>query len=154
MGEMAKLLTQDWIEEDDWREWDADTSDALTNEPTIWLDHTGRAWRLSEMESAHLVNILRLVVNRWAESLGVRPVPIKNPQAILDPEHPEAWLAVTSQRMAEELLRRLDKGEQLPSGYAVVWERVVNKIQECLRRSEQPLNQKLLAAPQKLLCAR
>ncbi len=151
MGDIADWLTEDWDAEDDWREWDAD-DDALIDEPIMWVDHTGKKWRLSQMESSHLVNILRLVVNRWATSLGVRPVPIKNPQAIINPNFPDSTLAIVSQRMAEELLRRLDKGEQLSSGYAVVWQRVVNKIQECLRRSQQPLNQKLLAAPQKLLC--
>lgn len=153
MGEMADWLTSQDEYRDD-RYWDDDREDdALTGEPVIWHDHTGQAWRLSQMESTHLVNILRLVVNRWAESLGVRPVPIKNPQAILDPNHPNAWLAATAQRMAEELLRRLQEGERLPVGYAVVWDKVVNKIQECLRADKQPLNQKLLTGASRMLAA-
>lgn len=43
-------------------------------------------------------------------------------------------------------LRRLDEDEQLDGGVRVVWERVVNKIQECLRKSGQPLDKKLLTA--------
>lgn len=152
MGEMADWVTSGDEDYDNWDDWDDDDDD-LTDEPHIWRDHTGKAWRLSQMESTHLVNILRLVVNRWAETLGVRPVPVKNPQAYLDPNHPPEWLAAVSGRMAEELLRRLQAGEVLPGGYAVVWERVVNKIQECLRASGQPLNQKLLVGAAKALAA-
>lgn len=126
------------------------------DEPEIWQDHKGNHWRLSDMESTHLVNILRLVVNRWAAALGVRPVPIRNPVAILnldlDPEG-LAKVARCAGVMAEALLDRLEAGEQLPGGYAVVWERVVNKIQECLRRSGQPLNQRLLSGSARLLKA-
>lgn len=151
MGDMADWLTeQDEYRDERFNDFD---DDDLVNEPVIWRDHTGQAWRLSQMESTHLVNILRLVVNRWAESLGVRPVPIRNPQAILNPDYPDTWFAGVSQRMAEELLRRLQAGEQLPGGYAVVWDKVVNKIQECLRADKQPLNQKLLAGANRLLAA-
>lgn len=153
MGEIADWLTDDYRLADDCDYYDDREDDALTDEPVIWHDYTGRAWRLSQMKSTHLVNILRLVVNRWAESLGVRPVPIKNPQAILDPNYPNARLAATAQQMAEELLRRLQKGEQLPVGHAVVWDRVVNKIQECLRADKQPLNQKLLTGASRMLAA-
>lgn len=46
----------------------------------------------------------------------------------------------------EPVLRRLNEGEMLEPGYAVIWDRVVNKFQECLRHSGQPLHHGLLAA--------
>lgn len=147
MGDMADFLM------DNECEFSEDIFQALENEPVIWVDHKGNEWRLSQMESTHLVNILRLVVNRWAETLGVRPVPIKNPQAIINTEYPADRLAQKAGVMAEALLDRFERGETLPGGYAVVWERVVSKIQECLRRSGQPLNQKLLGAEMKQLSA-
>lgn len=141
----------DWITLQDFGDWDGweDESKSLTDEPVIWTDNTGQRWQLSEMETSHLIFINRLVINQWALALGLRPVPIKNPVAILDPDRtPEQVIdvALRARRMAEEVLRRLDEGEQLDGGVRVVWDRVVNKIQECLRKSGQPLDKKLLAA--------
>lgn len=155
MGEMADWITSQDPHLSDRYPFD-DDSDALIDEPIIWVDHTGQEWRLSEMETSHLIFINRLVVNQWALALGLRPVPIKNPVAILDPSRtPEQMLEVArcARVMAEEVLRRLNDGEDLDGGVLVVWDRVVNKIQECLRRSGQPLDQKLLTGSAQLLTA-
>ncbi len=145
MGEMADWLTEDYCLADD--DWDDDAE--ITHEPIIWTDHTGRAWRLSQMKTSHLIFINRLVVNQWALALGLRPVPIKNSIAILDPNRtPEQVIEVARRArvMAEDVLRRLEAGERLDGGVTVVWERVVNKYQECLRKSGQPLHQGMLRA--------
>ena len=108
------------------------------------------------METSHLIFINRLVVNQWALALGLRPVPIKNPVAILDPSRtPEQVLDVARRArvMAEEVMRRIEEGERLDGGIAVVWDRVVNKFQECLRYSGQPFHQGLLAGSTRMLTA-
>lgn len=94
MGEMAEYLI------------DQEEMMAADGELYIWTDHTGQRWRLSEMETSHLIFINRLVVNQWALALGLRPVPIKNPVAILDPDRtPEQVIdvALRARRMAEEV---------------------------------------------------
>lgn len=156
MGEMADWLTSQDPYDDQWEDDQDDlietqrlltSGNSLIDEPVIWTDHTGTAWRLSRMETSHLIFINRLVVNQWALALGLRPVPIKNPVAILDPERtPEQVIDVARRArvMAEEVMRRVNEGERLDGGVGVVWERVVNKYQECLRRAGQPLHQGLL----------
>lgn len=60
------------------------TIDAPTDEmiasPLVWRDHKGTDYRLSEMETSHLVNIVRLIVNEWAIRHEIEPVPIRNPR--------------------------------------------------------------------------
>ncbi len=125
----------------------------LAPEPYIWRDHEGNAWQLSKMQTTHLINILRLVVNRWVLRYGLAPVPIKNPQAILDPARIDEDLAPVIEQMARAILYRLAEGEQLPPGYAVVWSRVVAKIRECLIAQqlsiETPLISLLMPAKEK-----
>lgn len=123
----------------------------LAPEPYIWRDHRGNVWQLSKMETTHLINILRLVVNRWVLRYGLAPVPIKNPQAILDPARTDEDLAPVIEQMARAILYRLAEGEQLPPGYAVVWSRVVAKIRECLIAQQLSIDTPLvkLLAPAK-----
>lgn len=157
MGDMADwILAGDECDVYDYPDEDDFDDDALDAEPPIWEDHTGKRWRLSQMETSHLVFINRLVVNEWAKAYGLRPVPIKNPVAMLNPDCTPEHLIEIARRarlMAEEVLRRLDEGEQIDGGVRVVWERVVNKIQECLRISGQPLDQKLLQGLHRQLTA-
>lgn len=112
-------------------------STALTNEPLIWQSHDGRRWRLSEMESSHLVNILRRIVNSWAERAGIAPVPIKNPQAVLNlVDYNLERYNDAARLFCTELIRRLANGEKLSTGYANVWGQVQAKIIELLNSSK------------------
>ena len=54
-------------------------TDGMIASPFVWRDHKGADYRLSEMETSHLVNIVRLIVNEWAIRHEIEPVPIRNP---------------------------------------------------------------------------
>jgi hypothetical protein len=104
----------------------------LDQQAYIWSDYQGRKWQLAKMETSHLINILRLIVNEWAKRHGIDPVPIRNPLAVLNLQNYKLEQYAGHTRVfCEEVLRRL-KTERLSTGYQVVWNRVIAKIFECL----------------------
>ena len=107
-------------------------TDEMIASPFVWRDHKGTDYRLSEMETSHLVNIVRLIVNEWAIRHGIEPVPIRNPLARLNLEDYRLEEYAEHTRMfCQEILYRLTK-ESLSPGYSRVWESVVEKVLEVL----------------------
>jgi len=104
---------------------------AITDEPVIWIDHTGRPLKLSQMETSHLVNIMRRVVNAWAVSKGVAPIPIPNPLATIAAVESLSVL-LRARLFGQEIRRRLDAGETLSPAYARIWAAVLDKARELL----------------------
>lgn len=106
---------------------------AITHAPIVWGDHKGILYKLHEMETSHLVNILRLIVNEWAKRCEIAPVPIRNPQAVLNLKaYRLEQFSGAAKMFCAELIRRLSNGDDLSPGYQVVWDRVVSKILELL----------------------
>ena len=112
-------------------------TDGMIASPVVWRDHKGTDYRLSEMETSHLVNIVRLIVNEWAIRHGIEPVPIRNPLARLNLEDYRLEEYAEHTRMfCQEILYRLTK-ENLSPGYSRVWESVVEKVLEVLNHEHR-----------------
>lgn len=115
------------------------------SEPVIWIDHTGRPLKLSQMETSHLVNIMRRVVNAWAVSKGVAPIPIPNPVARIA-EVESLPVLLRARLFGQEIRRRLDAGETLSPAYARIWAAVLDKARELLSAEVATLPENIVAA--------
>lgn len=118
---------------------------SLRSEPVIWIDHTGRPLKLSQMETSHLVNIMRRVVNAWAVSKGVAPIPIPNPVACIA-EVESLSVLLRARLFGQEIRRRLDAGEVLSPAYARIWAAVLDKARELLSAEVTTLPENTVAA--------
>lgn len=112
----------------------------ITAENIIWVTAEKKRMKLSQMETSHLIYILRLVVNQWAEGLGLEPINrVAKPGYQLKSLDPKAFkgtrgisLAIRSRIFALEAIRRLDAGDKLDADATKAWVDVQMKIQECL----------------------
>lgn len=101
----------------------------------IWQDHQGRHWRLTEMETSHLVYIIRQFVNEWADSLGLEPISIKSPRADagFGTYRPlDQWAPIVI-LMVQEIHRRIEAEIDFPwpDHLSVTWARIARKVNEC-----------------------
>lgn len=103
----------------------------------IWRDLEKREYTLSQMQTSHMIYILRIIVNEWARLVGVpqisRPSSMGyTPRQFNFETTPLSFFLIRARIFTLEIFRRLEAGESLPAPVARAWGQVQNKILECL----------------------
>jgi hypothetical protein len=117
----------------------------VTAANVIWISADRKRYRLHEMQTSHLVFIVRLVVNEWAERIGVEPIQ-REAEAGYKLRHlnfeafPLEFFLVRARIFTVEAIRRMEAGEVLTGMAAIAWEQVKQKILECLAKENRALS--------------
>lgn len=100
-------------------------STALVDPPIVWKSADGVEYKLHQMSPEHMINIIRQMTNEVAKFLGLDPVPIREPRAVLN-FHKISWARAIRDItfFAAEIQRRIDRGDKISPSYFVIWEQV------------------------------
>jgi hypothetical protein len=116
----------------------------VTAPNVIWISADRKRYRLHEMQTSHLVFIIRLVVNEWAERIGVESIhreaePGYKLRHLNFEAFPLEFFLVRARIFTVEAIRRMEAGEVLTGMAALAWEQVKLKIAECLAKEDRAL---------------
>lgn len=97
-------------------------STSLTVTPIVWRSADGTEYKLHEMSTSHIINIMRQLVNKLAEKLDLNPVPIRTVKARINFSK-ISWAQCVRYTtfFGNEVQRRLANGEVLEVGYDTIW---------------------------------
>ena len=109
-------------------------STAMAKTPIVWKSSDSREWKVHEMSISHMINISRQIINQFANKLKITPIPIQTQVATIN-FHAITWRSGTNylQMFVREIANRLERGEELTSGYATIWKQMAelsDKIQK------------------------
>lgn len=109
-------------------------STTMTKTPIVWRSSDKREWKVHEMSISHMINISRQIINQFANRLKITPIPIHTQVAAIN-FHAITWRSGTNylQMFVREIANRLERGEELTSGYATIWKQMAelsDKIQK------------------------
>lgn len=98
------------------------SSNALAVTPIVWRSADGTEYKLHQMRTAHIINIMRQLLNKLAERLELDLVPIHTPVASIN-FYKISWSDAIKyiNFFGQEVNGRLSRGEELEPGYSAIW---------------------------------